>query len=247
LLLTLDGHTVDDVILRRARRAKNAANRQFHAAGALVLPTGKYNTGAMLTTTKLALLTLVALFAIVGFSESAQRPDSGPAYTSNGELRFPEGYREWVYLTTGFDMSYNPALQNGEHHMFDNVFVNPEAYKVFVKTGTWPDKTMLVLEARGAEGKGSINQKGSFQGTAIMATEVHVKDESRFSGKWAFFGFDDVKTSKMIPQSADCYTCHAEHGAVDTTFVQFYPTLLPIAKSKGTLSTSYQKETSAKK
>jgi hypothetical protein len=32
---------------------------------------------------------------------------------------------------------------------------------------------------------------------------------------------------------------------VDTTFVQFYPTLLPIAKSKGTLSASYQKEVAA--
>lgn len=46
----------------------------------------------------------------------------------------------------------------------------------------------------------------------------------------------------MIPVVADCYSCHAAHGAVDTTFVQFYPTLLPIAKSKGTLSSAYQKE-----
>jgi hypothetical protein len=29
---------------------------------------------------------------------------------------------------------------------------------------------------------------------------------------------------------------------VDTTFVQFYPTLLPIAKSKGTLAAAYWKE-----
>jgi hypothetical protein len=29
---------------------------------------------------------------------------------------------------------------------------------------------------------------------------------------------------------------------VDTTFVQFYPTLLPIATSKGTLSAAYLKE-----
>jgi len=49
----------------------------------------------------------------------------------------------------------------------------------------------------------------------------------------------------MIPASADCYTCHAAHAAVDTTFVQFYPTLLPIAKSKATLSASYRKENSA--
>jgi hypothetical protein len=29
---------------------------------------------------------------------------------------------------------------------------------------------------------------------------------------------------------------------VDTTFVQFYPTLMPVAKEKGTLSASYLKD-----
>jgi hypothetical protein len=38
---------------------------------------------------------------------------------------------------------------------------------------------MLVLEVRGPEGKGSINQKGNYQGT-LMGLEVHVKDEARF-------------------------------------------------------------------
>ena len=66
-----------------------------------------------------------------------------------------------------------------------------------------------------------------------MGIEVHVKDEAHFPGKWAFFGFDGAKTTKMIPTSADFYSCHAAHAAVDTTFVQFYPTLLPIAKAKG--------------
>ena len=171
--------------------------------------------------------------------------ETGPQYTADGQLKFPENYREWVYLTTGFDMSYNPAMRMG-HHMFDNVFVNPEAYKKFVETGTWPDKTTFVLEARGAKDKGSINQAGNYQGTDVMAREVHVKDEARFQGKWAFFPFDgQSKTAKMIPQSADCYSCHAAHAAVDTTFVQFYPTLLPIAKSKGTLSAGYLKESEA--
>ncbi len=168
-------------------------------------------------------------------------PAAAPEYTGDGKLKLPENYRTWVYLSTGFDMSYNPAMRMG-HHMFDNVFVNPEAYKSFVETGTWPDKTMLVLEARGAEGKGSINQQGNFQGE-VMAIEVHVKDQARFQGKWAFFGFDgDGKTAEMIPTVADCYSCHSQHAAVDTTFVQFYPTLLPIARSKGTLSAGYQKE-----
>lgn len=192
-------------------------------------------------TGKTLLVGMMVLGSLAAFGQSATPARSGPEYTGDAQLKFPEHYREWVYLTTGFDMSYNPALQMG-HHMFDNVFVNPEAYKAFVETGTWPDKTMLVLEARGAEGKGSINQKGNYQSTEVMAVEVHVKDEARFPGKWAFFGFDDGKTAKMIPTAADCYSCHAAHAAVDTTFVQFYPTLLPIAKSKGTLAAAYQKE-----
>jgi cytochrome P460 len=195
----------------------------------------------MLTATKTALLLAIALFSVVASQQNTTASNANPEYTSDAQLKFPEHYRDWVYLTSGFDMSYNPAMQMADHHMFDNVFVNPEAYKTFVETGSWPDKTMLVLEVRGAVGKGSINQKGNYQGAA-MGFEVHVKDETRFPGKWAFFGFDDGKTAKMIPTSADCYSCHATHAAVDTTFVQFYPTLLPIAKSKGTLAAAYQKE-----
>lgn len=198
----------------------------------------------MLTRLAFVLLGTLFLFPTANLRQSATS-SSGPEYTSDGQLRFPEHYREWVYLTSGFDMSYNPAMQM-DHHMFDNVFVNPEAYKAFVETGTWPDKTMLVLESRPGESKGSINKAGNYQGTSIMGSEVHVKDEARFKGGWAFFGFDDAKTAKMIPLTATCYTCHAAHAAVDTTFVQFYPTLLPIAQSKGTLSAAYQKENVAK-
>lgn len=175
--------------------------------------------------------------------KSAPNPASGPEYTADAQLKLPANYRQWIYLTTGYDMSYNPALSATGHHMFDNVFVNAESYKQFVESGTWPDKTMLVLEGRMGQDKGSINQKGSYQGTEIMGIEIHVKDEARFPGKWAFFIFDDSKTAKMVPTNMECYTCHAQHAAVDTTFVQFYPTLLPIAQSRGTLSASYVKET----
>jgi hypothetical protein len=198
----------------------------------------------MLIKTTTLLLSLMVWVFPTGFRQYATSSDSKPEYTGDAQLKLPENYRQWVYLTTGFDMSYNPAMQM-DHHMFDNVFVNPEAYKVFVETGTWPDKTMLVLEVRGAQSKGSINQKGNYQGGEVMGIEVHTKDEARFPGKWAFFGFDDGKTAKMIPTTADCYSCHTAHAAVDTTFVQFYPTLFTIAKSKGTLSAAYQKEAGA--
>jgi hypothetical protein len=192
----------------------------------------------MLTITKITVLLATLLFAMTPPAQEV----TVPQYTSDGQMELPEHYREWVYLTSGFDMSYNPSMQMGDHHMFDNVFVNPAAYESFTKTGTWPDKTVLVLEERGAQGKGSINQKGNYQGT-VMGLEVHVKDQTRFPGQWAFFGFNAGKTSKMIPTTTDCYSCHASHAAVDNTFVQFYPTLLPIATSKGTLSAAYRKET----
>jgi Cytochrome P460 len=182
---------------------------------------------------------LTALLFLAAFCLSAT--PSSSEYTADGQLKLPENYRRWVYLTTGFDMSYNPTMNTG-HHMFDNVFVNPEAYDAFLQTGTWPDKTMFVLEGRMGEDKGSINKAGSYQGTEIMGIEVHVKDEARFPGKWAFFIFDNEKTAKMVPTDMSCYSCHSEHAAVDTTFVQFYPTLLPIARSKGTLSAAYLKE-----
>ncbi len=162
-----------------------------------------------------------------------------PAYDGD-KLRAPPDYREWIYVTTGIDMSYNRVNPPG-HHMFDSVFVNPSAWQAFKRTGTWPDKTVMVLEARGANTKGSINKRGYYQDTELMGIEVHVKDVARFGGDgWAFFAFGDAdKPAAMISRDNDCYSCHKAHGAVDSTFVQFYPTMLPLAKAKGTLAASY--------
>lgn len=167
--------------------------------------------------------------------------DDGPNYTTDGQLKMPERYREWIFLTSGVDMSYSPNPAMAGHSMFDNVFVNPAAYHAFLKTGTWPDRTTLVLEIRGAEGPSSINKRGHSQSPEIMGLEVHVKD-ARLEGGWGFYEFTGPGSAKVIKRPASCYQCHESHGAVDTTFVQFYPTLLGVAKAKGTLSPAYLKE-----
>jgi hypothetical protein len=156
-------------------------------------------------------------------------------YTSDGQMRMPANYREWVFLSSGLAMTYGPAGQTNAqgYPRFDNVFVSPAAYKGFLKTGIWPEKTVMVLEIRDSDSHVSINKDGRVQ-TGLAAVEVHVKDSSRFKGGWAFFGFGKSDTAKLIPATANCYSCHAEHGAVDTTFVQFYPTLIDVAKQKGT-------------
>lgn len=167
--------------------------------------------------------------------------NDGPNYTADGELEMPERYREWIFLSSGVDMSYSPNTAMADHSMFDNVFVNPAAYRVFQKTGTWPDKTTLVLEIRRAEGPSSINKRGHSQSSEIMGMEMHVKD-ARLEGGWGFYEFTGGGSAKLIKRPAVCYQCHEGHGAVDTTFAQFYPTLLDTAKTKGTLSAAYLKE-----
>ena len=185
-----------------------------------------------------------ALLACAGVAAVSAAERSGPAYTADGKLIFPKDYRSWPWLSSGFDMSYVAGAPS-DMHMFDNVFVNPEAYAAFQATGTWPDKTVMVLEVRKAEQNGSINKSGRFQ-TARMGAEIHIKDTARFKGGWAFFGFNGDGAGQLAPPTAACYACHAQHAAVDTTFVQFYPTLLPIAQAKGTLSPAYTAEEAAR-
>jgi hypothetical protein len=159
----------------------------------------------------------------------------GPQYTAAGLLIPPADYREWVYLSTGIDMSYSEAATRADHSMFDNVFVDPAAWAAFKKTGHWPDKAMFVLEIRGASSQGSINRHGQFQTEEITGLEMHVRDEARFKGGWGFFALEGDAPARLLPQTAQCYACHQAHGAVDTTFTQFYPTARPIAAKAGTL------------
>ncbi|HET7083999.1 MAG TPA: cytochrome P460 family protein [Rhizomicrobium sp.] len=167
------------------------------------------------------------------------------AQDASSTMAVPANYRQWVFLTSSLDLNYSAAA-TPDHHMLDNVFVDPASYQGFVKTGTWPDKTVMIKENRMAESAGTLSKSGQFQ-TGMMNLEIHVKDEARFPGKWAFFVSVDGKAAgRLMPQTASCYSCHQDHGAVDTTFVQFYPTLMTIAKDKGTLAAGYLKDVAAK-
>lgn len=164
---------------------------------------------------------------------AAEQPENarGPQYDVQGRLVRPQNYREWIYLSSGLGMAYSP--NPSAPPAFTNVFVEPGAYRAFTATGRWPDKTMFVLEERASSSEGSINRSGHFQ-TGLQGLAVSVKDESRFPEEWAYFSFG-VNGSRASANPKDaCWQCHNQHGAVDNTFVQFYPTLKPIATKFGT-------------
>ena len=176
---------------------------------------------------KLVLLTLA--FAVSGIAQQ---------YTKDGQLVLPKDYREWVFLSSGYATTYDADGANNPN-LFHNVFVRQAAYRSFIKTGTWPDKTVMVLELRKSANHVSINRQGQVQ-TDIAAIEVHVKDAAK--GGWAFYGFGPgANTGKPFPKTADCFTCHQQNAATDTTFVQFYPTLIETAKAHGNYQETGQK------
>jgi hypothetical protein len=180
------------------------------------------------------------IFAISGVKESAPQAKA-PRFLSYSEIALPENYREWIFVSSGLGMSYGPPDQaRSDTPRFDNVFVTPDAYRAFLKTGTWPNGTMFVLEVRRSKGNESINNSGRFQ-DELVSVEAEVKDETRFPTKWGFFTFPNgAKTGQLLPTATtECQSCHSQHGAVDNTFVQFYPTLLEVAKKKGTLKSKY--------
>jgi hypothetical protein len=164
-------------------------------------------------------------------TDHSQSLSDRPRFTDGNRLMRPQNYREWIYLSSGLGMAYSP--DPNAPPTFTNVFVEPSAYRAFVATGRWPDKTMFVLEARNASSKGSINKEGHFQGD-LQGIAAAVKDEKRFPEKWAYFSFAlDQQSAPAKPKNV-CWECHCQHGTVDNTFVQFYPTLKPLAMKFGT-------------
>jgi len=185
----------------------------------------------------------IAILALASLGSAA-----GPKFNAKQELERPADYRNWVFLTSGLGMAYGPSAREMATPPFDNVFVEPKAHAEFLKSGHWPEGTTFVLELRRSLTGQSINKTGRSQGD-VVAMEVAVKDSKRFSGGWGYFEFANGVASKAaFPATADCYSCHKENTAVDNTFVQFYPTLLEVARAKGVLKAAYlQTEQAAKK
>jgi hypothetical protein len=187
-------------------------------------------------------------FATVGAIALSGQPaaDDGPRYENGTDLIRPDDYREWTFLSSGLAMAYNedqPAGAPAGPQLFQNVFVNPSSHRAFMQTGEWPNGTTFVLEFRRAATDVDISRTGRFQTDRVML-EAEVKD-SRFPDGWAFFNFgpDEALAAVAEPLAgsavARCIECHTEHTAVERTFVQFYPTLLEVAREKGTVKPGF--------
>jgi hypothetical protein len=188
---------------------------------------------------KIALVIVLAYGVAFSLAcDTQQAPTDGPRYTGTALVR-PTDYREWIFLSSGLGMTYEPPSANPRPPTFGNVFVNPSSYRAFMQTGKWPDKTIFVLEFRNSASEESINKSGRFQ-TGLAAVEAEVKD-SRFPDGWAYFTFRGASAAEPMSasDSASCVECHTKNTAVERTFVQFYPTLLEVARRTGTVKPGF--------
>jgi hypothetical protein len=194
----------------------------------------------MRTSIAIALSMMMVPVLLPGTSGAAEPASSEWArYTEDGKLIKPENYREWVTIGTGLNMAYGPpAQQASTSPPYTNVLVSPAAYRAFLQTGGWADKTVFILEIRASVPVNAVKNgnNGYFQGD-VVGMEAEVKD-SKFANGWAFFNIGRTGTTgQMLPTTASCYSCHAKNAAVENTFVQFYPVLRDVAKEKGTFKT----------
>ena len=195
----------------------------------------------------IVVLTLVYGAGLVLAVRAQQGPGDGPRYANGNSLIRPTDYREWIFLGSGLGLTYLPPANTPASPSFGNVFVNPSSYRSFMQTGMWPNATMFVLEIRRSSSEGGLVKDGKFQ-AELVALEAEVKD-SRFPEGWAYFNWGPARALKDVadpapanaasPGEETCAECHTRHTAVERTFVQFYPTLLEVARQKGTLKPGF--------
>lgn len=152
---------------------------------------------------------------------------SGPRYDADGMLLRPQDFESWVFVGASTGLSYQKFSSVGRTPNFHNVYLLPEAYQAYRRTGKFPEKTMLALAIYRPSEKVSPAKGGSFEGE-FEALEVAVKDHEKFPEGWAYYSFSEdgrqLSRAEAFPKEM-CYSCHVEHGADDNVFVQFYPVL----------------------
>jgi len=186
-----------------------------------------------------ALLAIVAATAApdsgivnqVSAAQAKKEKSKKPRITFNekGELIKPKGYRRWTYVGTPLtpnDMNDG----NAPFPEFHSVYINPEAYRHYQKTGEFPDGTVLVKELVSVGDKEASSGNGYFMGD-FVGLEVSLKDEKRYSdepGNWAYFSFGHsypLKKKAAAQPSASCNACHEGEADDDFVFTQYYPVL----------------------
>lgn len=130
------------------------------------------------------------------------------------------------------------ALNNGKAAFpeFHNVYIEPSAYRIYRKTGVFPDGTIMFKELQRTlpkqnpdESRSEPSGRGFFPG-ALNGADVAVKDTKPFADTngWGHFDFNHSEPKAEIAKlqaKANCADCHIAGAKKDMVWIQFYPRL----------------------
>jgi hypothetical protein len=169
------------------------------------------------------------LVAMAQAAEPVAKDKPKVEFSGDGKLKQPEGYRKWVYVGTPLTPN---DMNDGEAPFpeFHSVYVDPESFAAYEKTGKFPDGTVIVKELSSVGSKEATSGNGYFMGD-FTGLEVSLKDSKRFKdepGNWAYFSFGHeypLKEEVAKQSTATCNKCHEDSADTDFVFTQYYPVL----------------------
>ena len=127
-------------------------------------------------------LLIIVLFS-AGWISTSSADSHGmfePKFNAAGEMIRPEGTREWVYVGTPFTPnSLNPP--EAPFPEFHNVYIDPESWAHYLKTGQFRDGTVIAKELTLVGDTAATSGKGFFMG-AFSGFEIAYKSSKHFRG-----------------------------------------------------------------
>lgn len=150
-------------------------------------------------------------------------------YTPEGKMKRPAfSFRKWVYIGTPLTPN---DMNDGKANFpeFHNVYMDPDGFAYFEKTGQYKDGTVIVKELVSVGDKEASSGNGYFMGDFI-GLEVSIKDVKRYPndpGNWGFYSFGHsypLKEQSSKNKIDECNSCH-ERNAINFVFSQYYPVL----------------------
>ena len=167
----------------------------------------------------------------------AKTEQSTAVFDSQGKLKLPTGFREWVFV--GAPLTPN-GLNNGKANFpeYHNVYIEKKNVDAYLKTGTFPEGTVIIKELTRVlnptfpdGSRSEPSGRGYFNGE-LNGIDASVKDTKRFAktNGWGYFTFGHhprpyQQTAEEAP-ATECASCHQSFVAkTDMTWIQFYPLL----------------------
>ena len=164
-------------------------------------------------------LLLLAMLCSASLLASEKSTRMGFDAIKKNELLLPSNYRNWVALAP-------KALGMPKHsnkRVVSKLYVDPSSYEQFAKTGSWPNKTVIVMEllTNKAPVKGQCN---------VMGLEAAVKDGASFADPWTYYGI--VYSREKEQQTVEPIACVDCDNPADSMLTMAFPTLRAVINAK---------------